>query len=161
MDIHCADITAIVIRPNGVQQRFTGINAVGIAHQEFDNIEFLSGQLHQFAGGIGVSGIQVQGYCANGQQCGSGLGRRGVTAKQGLYSGLQLQNIEGFGDIIVCTAIKAHQFIHVLGFGGQQDDGHIGKLANFSAGSQTVHFRHHDVQNDQTDIGILGKRHSF
>ena len=39
--IHGADITAVFISPNSIQQSFSGIDTVGISHQEFNHIEFL------------------------------------------------------------------------------------------------------------------------
>ena len=58
--IYGADITAIVVAPNSIQQDFAGIDPVCVPHQKLHNIEFLCGEFHQSAGYKGVARIQVQ-----------------------------------------------------------------------------------------------------
>ena len=49
MDVHGADVAAVFISPDGVQQRFPGVDPVGIAHEKLNDVEFLCGQIGQLA----------------------------------------------------------------------------------------------------------------
>ena len=73
MYVHGADVTAVFVSPDSVQKGFSGVNTVGIAHQKFDDIEFLGGEVGQFAGAVGIPGIQIQSDGANGQLVGGSL----------------------------------------------------------------------------------------
>ena len=64
-------------------------------------------------------------------------------------AGLELKDVEGLGDVIVCTVVEAHELVHIIGLGCEQDDGNIRKLTDLSASGHTVHLRHHHIQNDQ------------
>ena len=70
MDIHRPNIAAIFIGPDGVEERFPGIDPVGIAHEKFNHIEFLGGEHHQFAALVGIPGVQVQSDVAAGEPVG-------------------------------------------------------------------------------------------
>ena len=49
-----ADVTAVFIGPDGIQQCFPGIDPVGVAHEEFNHIEFLCGQIRHYAVSEGI-----------------------------------------------------------------------------------------------------------
>ena len=74
--------------------------------------------------------VQIQGDSPVDQTVGVLflLGRGASPAQQGPNPGLHLQNVKGFGDVVVGTALKAHNFVRILALGGEHDDGHIGEL---------------------------------
>lgn len=49
---------------------------------------------------------------------------------------------------------QAQQFVRLLGFGGQKQDGHVGALAQLLADPQPVHPRHHHVQDHRIHPGV-------
>ena len=67
MHIHGADVTAVFIGPDGIEQCLPGIDPVGIVHEIFNHIEFFRGQIHQCTGAISVPGIQIQCDGTDGQ----------------------------------------------------------------------------------------------
>ena len=87
MHIHCADIAAVFISPNGIQQHFPGVDPVGIEHKKLDHIEFFRGKVRKLAVAVGIAPIQVQADGSNRQHV-AFLPRTGTAApEQGLYSG--------------------------------------------------------------------------
>ena len=82
----------------------------------------------------------------------------GAPAKKRPDAGLQLENIERLGEIIVRAVLKAHELVHVLRARRQHDDRHVRKLADLAAGLQPVDLWHHDVQHDQLDLRIVRQR---
>ena len=60
MDVHGADVRAVLVCPDGVEQVFPGKDPVGIAHQVLDDVELLGGQVGKLVAPIGVPGIQIQ-----------------------------------------------------------------------------------------------------
>ena len=112
MHIHGTDIAAVFISPDGVQKIFTGVNAVGIAHQEFNHVKFLRGQIRKDTASVCVSGIQIQRDGTDGQKIACDLlFLCSGSAKKRTDAGFQFQNIKGLCKIIVCSGIKAVNFI--------------------------------------------------
>ena len=87
------------------------------------------------------------------------LARRPGAAQQGPHPGLQLQDVEGLGDIVVRPALKADDLVRVLAAGGEHDDGHVGELSDAHAGLEPVDLGHHQVQDDQVEIPLPGQLH--
>ena len=54
MDINRANIAAVFVGPDGIQQRLPGIDPVGIAHQKFHNVKFLGGQIGNLSAAVGT-----------------------------------------------------------------------------------------------------------
>ena len=75
----------------------------------------------------------------------STYGCGGGAAEQGPHPGLQLQDVEGLGHIVVRPALKAHQLVHVCAPSGEHDDGHIGKGSDLHTRLQPVQLGHHQV----------------
>ena len=60
VDIHGADVRTVFVSPDGVQQILPGVDPVGIAHEELDDIELLGGQVCQLVAPVGIAAVQVQ-----------------------------------------------------------------------------------------------------
>ncbi len=157
VDVHGTDVAAVVVTPDDVQQIFPGIDPIGISDQQLHQVKFLGGEIHRHAFFIGVAALRIQSDGAPGD---AGF-RLALAAapENGPDPGLQLQNVKGLGEIVVGAVIEAQQLVHVLGFGGEHDDGHVGELADPSAGLQAIHHRHHHIQNDELHLRILGQAH--
>ena len=156
MDIHGADVRTVLVCPDGVEQVFPGKDPVGIAHQVLDDVELLGGQVGKLVAPIGVPGIQIQTDGAAQQLVLRGFPCRGdaaAAAEHGADAGLELEDVEGLGQVIVRALVKTQELVHIVRLGGQQDDGHIGELPDLGAGLQTVQPGHHHIQHDQ--IGVL------
>ncbi len=62
---------------------------------------------------------------------------------------LYLQNVKGFGNIIVCAILESEYFVHVLAFCCEHDDRHIRKFPDLLADFQPCQFWQHDIQQNQ------------
>ena len=65
MHVHRANIAAIIIAPDNVQQLLTGVDSVRIADQQLNQIEFLCGELYRNAVLVGVPALRIQGDIAS------------------------------------------------------------------------------------------------
>ena len=59
MDVHCADIAAILIAPDEVEQVLAGIDAVRVADEQLDKVELAGRQLDGLAVLIDVALLRV------------------------------------------------------------------------------------------------------
>jgi len=69
----------------------------------------------------------------------------GGPPEHGPDAGLQLQQVEGLGDVVVRPALEADDLVRVLTPGGEHDDGHVGELPDAHTRLQPVDLRHHQV----------------
>jgi hypothetical protein len=60
----------------------------------------------------------------------SGCWRAAGAPQDGLDAGLDLQNIERLGHIVVRAVFQPENLIDVLALGGEHDDGHVAVLAD-------------------------------
>ena len=70
-------------------------------------------------------------------------------AKDSLYASNNLSWAEGFGNVVVGTHLQANQLIGLVDARRQHDDWHVGVATNRASHLHAVHFRHHQVENDQ------------
>ena len=69
------------------------------------------------------------------------MGRGGkiiAAPQQGLDLGCQHMQVEGFGHKIVAAHLHGHDGIHMVGSGGEKNNGHAGAFAQFSAPMEAV-----------------------
>src|ERR1041384_2475188 len=72
----------------------------------------------------------------------------------------QLSTGKRFGDVIIGAEFVAAQNVLVLDFGGQENHrncGGFGLALESGEHFQTVHLRHHNIENDQ--VGFLVRQH--
>lgn len=77
-------------------------------------------------------------------------------AQHGLELGRQDALVEGLGQEIVGSQIHCHDHVHPIGSRRQEQDGHLGNLANFPAPVVAVEEGQPDVQQD--DVGLEGQK---
>ena len=80
---------------------------------------------------------------------GGGIAVSQVSPQLCLHSGHHLQGVEGLCDVIVRSNGKPHDFISIVCFCCEHDDGVIVFLPDFPADLEAVHIREHDVQDCQ------------
>ena len=80
-------------------------------------------------------------------------------AEKGPNAGLQFQNVEWLGDIVIRPALKSHQLVGILPPGSEDDNGHSGKFPNAHTGLKPVQPRHHQIQQDQVKGPLPGQVH--
>ena len=85
--------------------------------------------------------------------------RAGGPPQQRPNPGLQLQNVEGLCNVVIRSALKAHQLVRVLALGGEHDDGHIGELPDPHTCLLPVQLRHHHIQNDEIEAAVACQLH--
>ena len=56
------------------------------------------------------------------------------------------QNIEWFGNIIVCSILQTHDLVHIIAFGGQHDHRHIGKFPELLTYFKAGQFGKHNIK---------------
>ena len=161
MYVHRAVVPHILIAPHHVQQILPAVHPARVAHEQLHQVELLGRQLHWGPVLPGRALRRVQMDVAHGQ-----LPRLllldsggGGTAEQGPHPGLQLQNVEGLGHIVVRSAGKAHQLVRILPLGSEHDDGHVGKLPDAHTGLQPVDLGHHQVQDNEVKAALPGQLH--
>ena len=76
-------------------------------------------------------------------------------AKHGPDARQQLARVEGLGHVVVGAYFKPDDAVHLLGNGGEKDDGRRGRFAQIFAQRKPVLSRHHDVENDQVESACL------
>ena len=69
-----------------------------------------------------------------------------------------LHGVEWFCNVIVGAHVQAQDLIRVLGLRREQDDWNVGMLAQLRERFDTVHSRHHHVQQHKVDIFLRGHR---
>jgi len=78
---------------------------------------------------------------------------------RGPHPGLQLQNVEGLGDVVVRPTLEADDLVGVLAAGGEHDDGHVGELPDAHTGLEPVDLGHHQIQDDEIEGAAAGQLH--
>ena len=159
MDIHRPVVPGVGIAPHHVHQILPAVHPPGIAHQQLDQIVLLGGQIHGLSIPDGHPLLRVQGQVPRGQDGAPVPLRAGGPPQQRPNPGLQLQNVEGFCNIVIRSALKAHQLVRVLALGGEHDDGHIGELPDPHTCLLPVQLRHHHIQNDEIEAAVAGQLH--
>ena len=79
------------------------------------------------------------------------------TAEERPHPRLQLQDVEGLGDVVVRPALKSHELVRVLPLSRQHDDGHIGELPDTHTSLKAINLGHHQVQQDQVKAPLPGQ----
>ena len=64
MDVHRADIAAVLIAPDEVKQIFAGVDAVRVADEQLDKVKLARRQLDGFSVLIDVALLRVDGQAA-------------------------------------------------------------------------------------------------
>ena len=98
MHVHRADIALVVVAPDEIEQVFPGIDPVRVADEKVDEIEFLGRQIRQDPVAVGVAADKIQPDGAGFDLLRLGLPEAGP-AQQRPDSGLELQDVEGLGQI--------------------------------------------------------------
>ena len=156
MHVHRARVALIVVAPDEIEQVLAAVYAAGVLHQEFDEVELFHRQLDALAVLEGAAALGVDRDVAALQHR-RGLARlhadRGA-AQQGAHAGLELQDIEGLGHVIVRAGLEAHQQVGAFAARREHDHGHGRKAADLLAGLQAVLLRHHQIEDDQI-VGVF------
>ena len=160
MDVHRAVIPDILIAPHHIEQVLPAVHPARIAQKQLHQVELLGGELHRDAVPPSRPAAGVQPDVSRRQHAvAAHVFRRPRPAQQRPHPGLQLQQVEGLGDVVVRAALKAHDLIGVLPLSGQHDDRDIGELPDAHAGLEAVDLGHHQVQQDQVKAPLPGQLH--
>ena len=147
MHIHGAELPDILVAPHQVEQVLPAVHPPRVLHQQGHQVELLGGELHLLPVPPGRPLAEIQGDGPLGEPVRLPLllGGGARPAQQRPDTGLQLQNVEGLGDVVVRPALEADDLVRVLAFGGEHDDGHVGELPDLHARLEPVDLRHHQV----------------
>ena len=155
MDRHGIFAAVGVLLPDRFIDGPGGIDLAGIFHQELENFIFDGGQADLIS--VHRHGLRpvVQNDAADGDGAAvlHGLGTQPVIPAQVAPDpGQDLHGHEGLGDVVIGPHIQAQDLVLGLGFGGEQQNGHIGKLPDPGGGGDAVHIGHHHIQQHQMDV---------
>ena len=161
MHVHRADISLILRAPHQLQQVFPAVDLAGVAHEELHQVEFPGGELHLLPVAVGDAALSLQAERFAHQHGSRGLFllHRAAPAQQGPYPGLQLQDVERLGHIVVRPVFKTDDLVVVLAFRRQHDDGDLGKAADLQTGFQAALFRHHQIHDHKVDAALAHQLH--
>ncbi len=121
MHVYRPVVPLILIAPDLIHQLLPAEDPAGVAHKQLQEFKLLGGQLRRQSLPLCVPGHPVQHDMADGDGLlrvtvapVAALSRR--TPQKSLNAGFQLQYIEWLGNIIIRSALKPHDFIHILTF---------------------------------------------
>jgi hypothetical protein len=142
----------------GLGKLFAGDDHSGAAEEKLKHVEFGSSQLNGDAVAKGSSGEQRERDISDGEGF---IARRVIvvfqrTAQNGADAGDEFAGIEGLGDIVIGTDLKAEDAVHGFSTGGEENDGNAGVspqgLEKFKAGAAGKH----DIKDDH--VVFAGER---
>jgi len=163
MDVNRAVVPDVLIAPHHIEQVLPAVHPAGVAHEQLHQVELLGGEVHRdpvLPGGT-LIGVQTDVAHGKGTFGRLALHRRTGTAQQGADPRLQLQDVEGLGDVVVRPALKAHDLVRVLPLGGEHDDRDVGELPDAHTGLEPIDLGHHQIQDDQVKVALPGQLHGF
>src|SRR3989338_6913794 len=147
----CRDIG--IELPNFFQQPVPGLNAPFRADERDQQLElhcrqsdFLAVNGHFTARDIDLDWAEIENFL-------HGLFRF-PTVEDSLYAQDKLSGAERLHDIVVRPKLETDDAVDFFPLGGEHDDRYDGQppvLLDALAGLQAVHFREHDIQDDQID----------
>lgn len=111
--VHGADIALIVVAPHEVEQLLARVDLAGVAHEQLDEVKLLERQLHVLAeavctAALGVD-LDVAAHELAAVRLGGRCGRHARAADERADARLELENVEGLGDVVVRTGFKADE----------------------------------------------------
>ncbi len=153
MGIDGAGVAEVIVVPDAVKNLFPGEGDALIFHKVGQKLKLFETKLD----GLAVNGDRMGSLVDDDAfvfQALIVIALAGA-AKDRFHSGHQGLRGKRLGHIFIYPQVKALQLIPLIGLGGEHDDGHLGISAHLFADLPSVHFRHHNVQNDQSDILLL------
>ena len=156
MGINGPGIAKVIIVPHIVQNLFSGKSQALVFHKIRKKLKFLEAQFYFPTVHFHLMGRLVKGEDA----CGDHAVRRDRVGspKDCFHPGHQNLGAEGFGNILVYAQLKAQKLVLLVASGRQHNDRHFGMLPDLPADLPAIHFRHHHIQNDESDIFFLKKK---
>ena len=151
VDVHGAALPGVLVAPGPAEEGLAGHHPAFALHQDQQQLELLGPQLHRLPGDEHLAPGRVDVHVRHVQH-GVRIGRRLDAAQDGLDPGHQLAGVEGLGEVVVRPQLQAHDLVHVVGAGGEHDDGHRAVLAQPAADLPAVHPGHHQIQHDQVRL---------
>ena len=94
--------------------------------------------------GLGINDQLRKGE-GRAARCLSALG----AAQDRAHPADQLLRAEGLDHVIVGAQLEAGDTVGLIAAGGEQDDGHVGAVAQEAGEGKAVHTGEHDVEDDQ------------
>ncbi len=150
-----------MIVPDILQQHRPRHHLAGVAHQVFEQLEFLRLQGDDTRAARGLPGQQVDMQVRDVQ--GRLLAAALHPAAQGIQAGQQLSESERLGEIVIATALQAlDALVHVRQRAQDQDRGAVARLAQRLDDRQPVDVsRQHPVHDDDI-VRLAGReKHAF
>src|SRR5699024_190106 len=127
----------------------------GIGHEQMQYGVFRGGQGRRLSFHGDGFGPVVQGNAADGDLSGGGFrtaAQPGIPAQLRADPGQHFHGNKGLGDIVVGAYIQPQHLVLGFGFGGEQNNGHVGNLPDPGGGGDAVHDGHHHVQQNQMNF---------
>ena len=133
-----------------------GKNNAGLLHQKLQNVVFAPREADFFAvfcyALLGVTQLNpahtqnILGKCA---------AKARISAQLGAHARHQFKRGKWLCHIVVRTDVQTEHLIRVLRFCREHDYGDVGACANFSERFDSVHARHHDIQQHKLHRRVI------
>ena len=157
MYIHCSGIPRIIHTPYKIQQILTAVDFVRIHGKKLQHIIFFCCQIDLTLSDKHSSALTVDPHIAFDQNLGSlrTLLFSRSPSHDRFDPGLDFQNIERLRNIIIRSVLQPEYLVHILTFGSQHDDRHVGKLTDGLTNLKPIHLREHHIQQHEVILAVL------
>ena len=156
IDIHASRSEIAVVLPDFLEGAATVHKLVEVHGKHAQEFAFLHGEtLHLVALGEGLM-REIKRKVANVEGVLVGLSVVESAADGGIEAGKKFFHAEGLGDVVVGTYLKPLQLVGLKVLGRQEYDWDALVYAtDFLSHSESILYRHHNVENTRVDIVIL------
>jgi hypothetical protein len=150
--------------PHRFVQMLGGKYLAGVGHEQLQNGIFRGGEVYTVTVHCYSFGSVVQTNAADGDH---GAVCRGLTAQPVIPPQLgadprqHLHGHEGLCDVVIRAHIQPQYLILGFRLGGEENDGSVGYLPDSCGGGDAVHYRHHNIQQNEMDILFLHNFHGL
>lgn len=138
--------------PDLAHQLVAGDDPARVPDQDPQQVELLRGELELLLAHPGPVRLDVDADAVRG---GRGGGFTRAAPEQGPYPGEQFGQPERLGHVVVGARVEAHHGVHLVGAGGQHEQGHGKALGAQSPGHfEAVHAGQPEVEYDQVHAAL-------
>ena len=155
MRIDSTAVTEIIIAPDTVQQIITAENLRRIFRQRPQKLDFLFCQRYLFAVNLHCILFQINVQICVRKSLSIRRLLRTQATQYRTHAGHHLRCTERLNHIIVRTDIQTHNLIIILSTRRYHNNRHHGFLAQAAANLKAIYFRHHNIQQHNSNFILI------
>ena len=150
-DVDGQGVAVAVFSPEAFVELVAGEDLAGVLGEEVEQLEFAGGEGHGGAVDPDLVGADVDGEAAEvegGRGC---LLAAAGAAEDGFDAGDDFAGGGGLDDLFIGAETETSDFVAVLLFGAEDEDGDVAELADAADDLETGLAGHHHVEEDDVD----------